>query len=117
MRRKSIEGDGVKYLLDFGKRRIIPDVVMRHGTAVEESSSERKKYWLNESYVPLHLLKSFEEKRIARKSSKMISGKSSEIIRDAKNSSKKRGFSYLFSKAERSEYYQCGHCNKDVLIR
>ncbi|WRX33231.1 DDT domain - like 4 [Theobroma cacao] len=117
VRRKSIEGDGVKYLLDFGKRRIIPDVVMRHGTAVEESSSERKKYWLNESYVPLHLLKSFEEKRIARKSSKMISGKSSEIIRDAKNSSKKRGFSYLFSKAERSEYYQCGHCNKDVLIR
>ncbi|XWS71212.1 hypothetical protein CRYUN_Cryun03dG0119300 [Craigia yunnanensis] len=117
VRRKSIEGDGIKYLLDFGKRRIIPDIVMRYGTVVEESSSERKKYWLNESYVPLHLLKSFEEKRIARKSNKMISGKSSEISKVEKKPSKKRGFSYLFSKAERSEYYQCGHCNKDVLIR
>ncbi|XVF04793.1 hypothetical protein REPUB_Repub05bG0116000 [Reevesia pubescens] len=117
VRRKSIERDEVKYLLDFGKRRIIPKIVMRYGTVVEESSSERKKYWLNESYVPLHLLKGFEEKRIARKSSKMISGKSCETSRVAKKSSKKRGFSYLFSKAERSEYYQCGHCNKDVLIR
>jgi hypothetical protein len=30
---------------------------------------------------------------------------------------KKKGFSYLFSKAERSEFYRCGHCKKDVLIR
>ncbi|KAK9032618.1 hypothetical protein V6N11_056877 [Hibiscus sabdariffa] len=117
VRRKSIEGDVVKYLLDFGKRRIIPDIVKRYGTVVEESSSERKKYWLNESYVPLHLVKSFEERKIARISNKMISVKPSEISLGAKKSSKNKGFPYLFSKAERSEYYQCGHCNKDVLIR
>ncbi|GMI94647.1 DDT-PHD PROTEIN3 [Hibiscus trionum] len=117
VRRKSIEGDVVKYLLDFGKRRIIPDIVKRYGTVVEESSSERKKYWLNESYVPLHLVKSFEERKIARMSNKMISEKSSEISSVAKKSSKNKGFHYLFSKAERSKYYQCGHCNKDVLIR
>ncbi|KAA3458919.1 DDT domain-containing protein PTM-like isoform X1 [Gossypium australe] len=117
VRRKSIETDVVKYLLDFGKRRIIPEIVKRYGTVVEESSSERKKYWLNESYVPLHLVKSFEERRIARNSNKMVSNKTSEISRMAKESSKKKGFSYLFSKAERTEYYQCGHCNKDVLIR
>ncbi|GMI89092.1 DDT-PHD PROTEIN3 [Hibiscus trionum] len=117
VRRKSIEGDVVKYLLDFGKRRIIPDIVKRYGTVVEESSSERKKYWLNESYVPLHLVKSLEERKIARMSNKMISEKSSEINGVAKKSSKIKGFPYLFSKAERSEYYQCGHCNKDVLIR
>ncbi|XVF47316.1 hypothetical protein PTKIN_Ptkin03bG0099600 [Pterospermum kingtungense] len=117
VRRKFIEGDGVKYLLDFGKRRSIPDIVMRYGIVVEESSSERKRYWLNESYVPLHLLKNFEEKRIARNSNKMISEKSSEIGKVANKSSRKRGFSYLFCKVERSEYYKCGHCNKDVLIR
>ncbi|KAE8663797.1 DNA binding,zinc ion binding,DNA binding, putative isoform 2 [Hibiscus syriacus] len=117
VRRKSIEGDVVKYLLDFGKRRIIPDIVKRYGAVVEESSSERKKYWLNESYLPLHLVKSFEERKIARMSNKMISEKSSEISRVAKKSSKNKGFLYLFSKAERSEYYQCGHCNKDVFIR
>ncbi|GAV75423.1 PHD domain-containing protein/DDT domain-containing protein [Cephalotus follicularis] len=115
VRRKCVED--LKYLLDFGKRRIIPDVVVRHGAVVEESSSVRKKYWLNECHVPLHLLKSFEEKRIARKCNKMTSGKLAEGSRLGKKVSKKRGFSYLFSRAERSEYYQCGHCNKDVPIR
>ncbi|KAJ0084475.1 hypothetical protein Patl1_29478 [Pistacia atlantica] len=85
IRRKCLkEGEGIKYLIDFGKRRNVPDIVVKHGSMVEESSSGRKRYWLKESYVPLHLLKSFEERRIA---------------------------------PEKSEYYQCGHCNKDVLIR
>uniref|UniRef100_A0A5B6ZI79 DDT domain-containing protein PTM n=1 Tax=Davidia involucrata TaxID=16924 RepID=A0A5B6ZI79_DAVIN len=117
IRRKCLEGTVMKYLLDFGKRRFIPDVVVRHGSMLEESSSGRKKYWLEESHVPLHLLKVFEEKRIARKSNKMSSGKLRESGREMKKASKIRGFSYLFSKAERSENYQCGHCNKDVLIR
>ncbi|KAI7982633.1 DDT domain-containing protein PTM [Camellia lanceoleosa] len=117
IRRKSIEGTVVKYLLDFGKRRIIPDIVVTQGTKVEESSSGRKKYWLEESHVPLYLLKSFEERRIARKSNKMSPKKLQGSGRVTKKTSKKRGFSYLFAKAERSENYQCGHCNKDVLIR
>ncbi|KAF5930303.1 hypothetical protein HYC85_031176 [Camellia sinensis] len=117
IRRKSIEGTVVKYLLDFGKRRIIPDIVVTQGTKVEESSSGRKKYWLEESLVPLYLLKSFEERRIARKSNKTSPKKLQGSGRVTKKTSKKRGFSYLFAKAERSENYQCGHCNKDVLIR
>ncbi|KAF2312110.1 hypothetical protein GH714_028082 [Hevea brasiliensis] len=117
VRRKCMEGDGAKYLLDFGKRKIIPEIVLKNGSVVEESSSERKKYWLNESYVPLYLLKSFEEKRIARRSSKMSPGKPSDAAVVVKKPSKKRDFSYLFAKAERSEYHQCGHCNKDVPIR
>lgn len=117
VRRKSVQGGLVKYLLDFGKRRAIPDVVSKHGSMVEESSSERKKYWLDESYLPLHLLKNFEEKRIARKSTDNKSGKSVDYGSVMKRPQQKKGFAYLFSKAERSEYYQCGHCNKDVLIR
>ncbi|KAA8528057.1 hypothetical protein F0562_035074 [Nyssa sinensis] len=117
VRRKCLEGTVMKYLLDFGKRRFIPDIVLRHGSLVEESSSVRKKYWLEESHVPLHLLKAFEERRIARKSNKMSSGKLHESGGVMKRASKKKGFSYLFSKAERSENYQCGHCNKNVPIR
>ncbi|XP_040993587.1 DDT domain-containing protein PTM-like [Juglans microcarpa x Juglans regia] len=117
VRRKCTEGEVVKYLLDFGKRRAIPDIVKRHGSVVEESSSEKKKYWLAECFIPLHLLKNFEEKRIARKSNEMKSAKLLEISRVKKISPQKRGFSYLFSKAQRSEYYQCRHCNKDVPIR
>lgn len=107
----------VRYLLDFGKRRFIPDIVVIHGSMLEDSSSERKKYWLEESYVPLHLLKMFEEKRIARKSNKTCSGKLRESSIVTNKPLKEKGFSYLFSRAERLENYQCGHCNKNVLIR
>ncbi|CAI0546786.1 unnamed protein product [Linum tenue] len=116
VRRKSAaEGGGTKYLLDFGQRRSIPDVVSKYGSiVVEESSNERKKYWLSESLVPLHLLKNYEEKRVARKSSKTSSGKLSEENATPKSASEKRGFSYLFARAEKSEFHQCGHCKKDV---
>nr|XP_048322407.1 DDT domain-containing protein PTM-like isoform X3 [Ziziphus jujuba var. spinosa] len=117
IRRKCTEGKVAKYLLDFGKRRVIPEIVKKHGSIVEESSSERKRYWLDESYVPLHLLKNFEEKRIARKSTDMKSRKIIEFGGVIKRPQEKRGFEYLFAKAERSENYQCGHCNKDVLVR
>lgn len=118
VRQKSAkEGEPLKYLVDFGKRRSIPDVVVKYGSKVDDPSSEKKKYWLSESYVPLHLLKAFEERKLLRKASKPVSGKLLEASKVIKKSSRKKGFSYLFSKAERSEYYQCGHCNKDVLIR
>ncbi|KAM0997171.1 hypothetical protein ACFX2I_007044 [Malus domestica] len=117
VRRKCSEGGVVKYLLDFGKRRAIPDIVKRWGSLVEELSSEKKKYWLDESYLPLHLLKNFEERRIARKSTDVKSGKVLEVARVTKRPREEKGFMYLFSKAERSEYYKCAHCNKDVLKR
>lgn len=113
IRRKCSEGITVKYLLDFGKRRFIPDVVVKHGSRVEDSSSDKKKFWLEESHVPLHLLKGFEEKRIARKSNNM----KSENLYEKSKVVKKKGFSYLFSRAEKPDKYQCGHCKKDVLIR
>ncbi|KAJ7964054.1 DDT domain-containing protein PTM-like [Quillaja saponaria] len=114
--RKCTEKEVVKYLIDFGKRKAIPDIVIKHGYPLEESSSKRKKYWLEESYVPLHLLKNFEERRIARNSNGIKPGNILDIGR-TKGAHRQRGFSYLFSKAERSEYHQCGHCNKDVPIR
>ncbi|KAJ8543833.1 hypothetical protein K7X08_025451 [Anisodus acutangulus] len=117
VRKKISEGSVVKYLLDFGKRRFLPDIVVRCGTKPEEASNERKRYWLEESHMPLHLVKGFEEKRIARKSIKITVGKHRETKRIMKKPHKEKGFAYLFLKAERSEYYQCGHCNKDVLIR
>ncbi|XP_075520145.1 DDT domain-containing protein PTM-like isoform X1 [Primulina tabacum] len=117
IRRKCSEGTVIRYLLDFGKRRFIPDIVARHGCMLEDSSSERKKYWLEESHIPLYLLKFFEEKRIARKSNKMSSGKLRESSRVIRKPLEERGFSYLFSRAERLENYQCQHCNKDVLVR
>ncbi|KHN05492.1 Nucleosome-remodeling factor subunit BPTF [Glycine soja] len=117
VRRKCTEGGSVKFLIDFGKRRAIPDVVIKHGSLLEQSASERKKYWLEESYVPLHLLKNFEEKRIVRKSTDKKLGKILEIGRVNKKIPQQRGFSYLFTRLERSDCHQCRHCNKDVAMR
>lgn len=118
VRRKCIEEETVKYLLDFGKRRHIPDVVLKNGRMIEESSSERKKFWLNESYVPLHLLKGFEEKKAVRKASKPGGSiRHSEIDKVREMSSERKGFSYLFERAERPEASLCEQCKKDVLLR
>ncbi|XP_047159025.1 DDT domain-containing protein PTM isoform X2 [Vigna umbellata] len=117
VRRKCTEGQSVKYLIDFGKRRAIPDVVIKHGSLLEQSSSERKKYWLEESYVPMHLLKNFEDKRIVRKSTDKKLEKMLEIGKVNKKIPQERGFSYLFTRLERSDCHQCGHCNKDVSMR
>ncbi|XP_045825371.1 DDT domain-containing protein PTM [Trifolium pratense] len=116
VRRKCTDGQSAKYLLDFGKRRAIPDIIIKHGSFLEEPSSERKKYWLNESYVPLHLLKNFEEKRIVRQSNDKKNGKILELD-SVKRDPQQRGFSYLFSRMERSDCHLCGHCKKDVPIR
>ncbi|CAH2072905.1 unnamed protein product [Thlaspi arvense] len=115
VRRKCTEEETVKYLLDFGKRRNIPDVVLKNGRMIEESSSERKKFWLNESYVPLHLLKGFEEKKAVRQISKPGgSFRRSEVGKVRKKSSEEKGFSFLFERAERSESSLCEQCKKDV---
>ncbi|PIA48260.1 hypothetical protein AQUCO_01400680v1 [Aquilegia coerulea] len=117
IRRKCIEGSNARYLLDFGKRKSIPDIVTRNGTMLEVSSSERKKFWLEESLVPLHILKAYEEKKLARTFSNMKPRSLDEVGKFSKKSSRKNGILYLLSKGEKSEYQKCGHCNKDVLIR
>ncbi|KAF5186897.1 Ddt domain-containing protein ptm [Thalictrum thalictroides] len=117
IRRKCIEGTNARYLLDFGKRKTIPDIVTRNGTMLEVSSSERKKFWLEESLVPLHILKAYEEKKLARTFSNMKPRPLDEIGKFSKKPSRKNGILYLLSKGEKSEYQKCGHCNKDVLIR
>lgn len=118
VRRKCTEEETVKYLLDFGKRRNIPDVVSKNGCMVEESSSGRKKFWLNESHVPLHLVKGFEEKKAVRKTSKPGgSFRHSEIDKVRRRSSEGKGFSHLFERAERSKSSLCEQCKKDMPLR
>ncbi|KAA0067226.1 DDT domain-containing protein PTM [Cucumis melo var. makuwa] len=114
VRRKSVEGNLVKYLLDFGKRRAIPDIVKKHGVKLEDSSNERKRYWLNETFVPLHLVKNFEEKRVARRANEV---KPKIVDLGIVKSSRKKGFAYLFSRADKLDLYQCGRCNKVVPVR
>lgn len=116
---KSEDEEQVKYLLDFGKRKNIPDVVTKHGVLQEDSSNESKKYWLDESYVPINLLKTFE----ARELEKMLKKTSLEVVSDKKDKGKmakpkrEKGLSYLLTRGENSDQYLCRHCGKLVRER
>ncbi|MCL7030486.1 hypothetical protein MKW94_010154 [Papaver nudicaule] len=115
IRQKCVEGANVKYLLDFGKRRTLPDSVIQHGVMLELSASGRKKYWLDELHVPLSILKAFEEKKLARIHNKTDSAVlREEAGKSIKRTSRKQGLSYLMSK---SENHQCEQCKKDMLDR
>ncbi|XP_068662421.1 DDT domain-containing protein PTM-like [Aristolochia californica] len=108
IRKKWVEGTQVKYLLDFGKRKIVPEIVIRYGSLHDESST-RTKYWLTECYVPLNLLKAFEERKLARKfskkdkSDKMNFGLLSNMGGNQKKVSRCKGLSYLLSKGQSVE--------------
>ncbi|KAL0728231.1 hypothetical protein Bca4012_024324 [Brassica carinata] len=106
VRRKCIEEDTVKYLLDFGKRRNVPDVVLKNGRMIEESSSERKKFWLNESYVPLHLLKGFEEKKAREKDSHTyLKGQKDRSLLCVNNARKKCLRAMLLAATSAKDYF------------
>ncbi|XP_068660494.1 DDT domain-containing protein PTM-like [Aristolochia californica] len=108
IQKKCMEGTQVKYLLDFGKRKIVPDIVTRYGSLPDESST-RTKYWLTECYVPLNLLKAFEERKLARKFSRknktdnMNFGLLSEMGGNQKKVSRRKELSYLLSKGQNVE--------------
>ncbi|KAF3794718.1 DDT domain-containing protein [Nymphaea thermarum] len=115
IRRKSIEGENVKYLLDFGKRKVIPDIVTRNGIKLEDASGEKEKYWLHESFVPLNLLRVYEEKRIARADKKMNLG---PITKEGRRRFSRRDWlSHLISKRESCGRCICGHCKQDLVVR
>ncbi|KAG0483684.1 hypothetical protein HPP92_011768 [Vanilla planifolia] len=119
MRKKCVEGTEVKYLLDFGKRETIPAIVTKHGVLLEEGSDKRKRFWLNEAYVPLALVRAFEEKKQSRLMKKKDSEQPCEkgnMIK-MKKVTRMKGIAYLFSKVKNLEKQLCGHCNKDVLLR
>ncbi|WVZ66961.1 hypothetical protein U9M48_016111 [Paspalum notatum var. saurae] len=127
IRRKRIDGTNVEYLLDFGKKGNIPPVISKHGTKLEEPSSERNRYWLSEGHVPLNLMKAYEAKTIARlmkkKETDDIPKKAKKKLDSKLKMPKKKGFAYLFEKAEKQSAFEkaekqsvgrCGQCNKEV---
>ncbi|KAE8781282.1 Increased DNA methylation 1 [Hordeum vulgare] len=143
IRRKRIEATNVEYLLDFGKRENIPPVVAKHGVKFEEPSSERNRYWLSESHVPLSLLRAYEAKAINRSLKKKetddrpLKKKDTDVLpknmSDFSPQKPKRSrsvFDNLLEKAQKLEEAQnllekaqnlpsrlCGQCFKTVTAR
>lgn len=110
VRRRRQEGETVKYLVDIGRSRLVPDILLRYGSLLQDPSSRRKKYWLEERHVPLHLLKTYEEKKVVRVAKKDASREHPESSAQMVEPLKKKGFDYLFERAERLERSNCSHC-------
>ncbi|MQL91013.1 hypothetical protein Taro_023612 [Colocasia esculenta] len=108
---KCVEGAHVNYLIDFGKRKIIPDAVTKHGVLHEESS-ESKKYWLDESHVPVNLLKSFEVRNLEQMLKKTSFEVASSVWNRHKmaNPRRQRGLSLLLSRGEKPDQNLCVYC-------
>lgn len=109
-----MDGQQAQYLLDFGRRKTVPKMVTEHGILMEDPSSERKKYWLNESYVPLSLLKTFEMKKLAGNINKKNKVDLSKETCRGKKLRRKDGLSYLFLKLKEDKHAKVG---KQVLAK
>ncbi|KAH6800217.1 hypothetical protein C2S52_000681 [Perilla frutescens var. hirtella] len=85
VRSKMCKGGVVMYLIHFNKCRSssLPRIVLRHGSLHPDSSSKRRKYWLEESHVPLHLLKEYEEKQLVRAANRHITAAGGEPLEAA----------------------------------
>jgi hypothetical protein len=118
IRRKRIEATNIEYLLDFGKRENIPPVVAKHGIKLEEPSSERNRYWLSESHVPLSLLKAYEAKGITRSLKKIDKDDLPKNMSGFRPKKPKRSvFDDLLEKAKKRPNRLCGQCYKTVVDR
>ncbi|KAH6755779.1 hypothetical protein C2S53_009907 [Perilla frutescens var. hirtella] len=115
VRSKRCEGGVVKYLIHFNKCRSssLPYIVLRHGSLHPDPSSKRRKYWLEESHVPLHLLKKYEEKQLVRAANRHAAAGEPPLEATQETGDepplKRSGFDYLFERVER-EAVNCQYC-------
>ena len=118
---KRVDEGQLRYLLHFGKKKSIPDIVTKHGVLEEGTSNEDKKYWLDESYIPINILKAYEAKKLDKKLKKT----NTEGVPDkglsekcyVRKSMQKKGLSYLLSRGKDSDQLLCRHCGKLVVQR
>lgn len=143
---KCNDGKQMKYLVDCGKKEILPAFITKHGVLLEDSTVDRRRFWLSEAHIPLNLLKAYEEKNIKKKMARLLRklDPESSSVKESDTKSKKRkqlnitdvglntvnenewnakrrkrseGLSFLYSRREESQKVLCQQCNKDVLVR
>ncbi|KAH9315185.1 hypothetical protein KI387_023812 [Taxus chinensis] len=112
---KSSEKGLVKYLVDFGKQKDIPNHIVKHGIKLEDAEEGKNKYWISENYVPLFLLKAFRRKPMRGRPKKNANQFPKLPVRLPKNSNLDV-FSFLLAKAEGRDKFSCAHCKMDVPI-
>lgn len=64
--RKIVDENEVIYVVDFRKRKNIPEVITEQALRNRETIHGFKHFWLNEAIVPLGLVKAYESKMVGQ---------------------------------------------------
>ncbi|KAL3620158.1 hypothetical protein CASFOL_035070 [Castilleja foliolosa] len=60
---KKIVGHGIRYSVAFGSQKHLPSRIMKNIAEVEQTLGDgTERYWFSETYIPLYLIKEYEQK-------------------------------------------------------
>jgi hypothetical protein len=115
------------YGLFFKNQKHLPTRVMKNVLEVEQCESGEDKYWFSETYIPLYLVKEYEEEKVKKGISSMsevsteINAKPASVLSKLQKKqlklSRKNVFLYLSKKKDNLHTCFCAACQRDVLIR
>ncbi|GMJ10824.1 DDT-PHD PROTEIN2 [Hibiscus trionum] len=116
--KKSV-GSKIQYGVAFGNQKHLPSRVMKNIIDIEQTEDKKEKYWFHLTYIPLYLIKEYEERMsVAVLSSvKKPFTELSELQRRQLKASRRNIFAYMISKRDKSEKCSCTSCQMDVFLR
>ncbi|KAK8707552.1 hypothetical protein V6N13_058608 [Hibiscus sabdariffa] len=116
---KKTEGRKIQYGVAFGNQKHLPSRVMKNIIDIGQTEDKREKYWFHLTYIPLYLIKEYEERMGAAvlSSVKKPFTELSELQRRQLKASRRNIFAYMISKRDKSEKCSCASCQIDVFLR
>ncbi|KAL4283239.1 hypothetical protein GQ457_16G008690 [Hibiscus cannabinus] len=109
----------IQYGVAFGNQKHLPSRVMKNIIDIEQTEDRKEKYWFHLTYIPLYLIKEYEERTsvavlpLVKKPFTELS----ELQRRQLKASRRNIFAYLISKRDKSEKCYCASCQMDVFLR
>ncbi|PSR89894.1 DDT domain-containing protein [Actinidia chinensis var. chinensis] len=116
---KKIMKDKIIYEVAFGNQKHLPSRVLKNMLKVDQCKDGKETYWFNETYVPLYLIKGYEEnidKNLPPLADKPVDT-ISDLQRRQLKASRKDIFCYLSLKRDNLDKCCCASCQLDVLLR
>ncbi|KAI3461337.1 hypothetical protein Pfo_018000 [Paulownia fortunei] len=110
---KKIVEHEIRYCVDFGSQKHLPSRVMKNVTELEQILGDGKeRYWFSETYIPLYLIKEYEQKLEKNKPVDVLS----KLQRRQLKASRRNTFSNLLWKQD-NKVRSCCSCHQDVFHR
>ncbi|KAH6774734.1 hypothetical protein C2S51_013138 [Perilla frutescens var. frutescens] len=110
---KKIVEQEVRYCVAFGSRKHLPSRVMKNVAEVEKILEDGKeRYWFSETFIPLYLIREYEQKVEKHKSVNVLS----KLQRRQLKASRENIFSFLSWK-QGNTVPNCCSCHQDVFYR